>query len=539
MSAPGPGVHPDPGAAGGVPRVEPAGVAALRADLDSAGYTVDGAVELLGPLAAAALAREQPLPARRACAAVLREGAGGSRAARATLIRLFTLGGVVDPAELDAALPRLTAAGAARLGLVARADGAAAQPGPAATGDRDGLVATVDLRPYGDGRHTWWVVSDRSELATGHPVAPDHVLGLGGASATLAAWTPRRPVASALDLGTGCGVQSLHLATHAREVTATDISSRALGFTSFTAALSGQSWRLLAGSLLEPVAGQRFELVVSNPPFVITPRISQVPTFTYRDGGRVGDGVVAELVTGMGEVLEPGGVAQFLANWEVGQGRDWRERVGSWVRASGLDAWVVQRDVQDGAQYAELWARDGGHRGDSAASAGMYETMYAAWLDDFEARGVAGVGFGVITLQRPATPRAPFVDLIEASGPVAPVMGPAVDAGLAARTWLAEHDERELLARHWRLAGDVTQERHYRPGEDDPAVIQLRQGGGLGLTRRLDTVDAAYAGVADGQLSAEQAATAIAAVMGAPVDTVRASLAATVRECVRDGFLVD
>lgn len=145
----------------------------------------------------------------------------------------------------------------------------------------------------------------------------------------------------------------------------------------------------------------------------------------------------------------------------------------------------------------------------------------------------------MITLQRPATPRAPFVDLIEASGPVAPVMGPAVDAGLAARTWLAEHDERELLARHWRLAGDVTQERHYRPGEDDPAVIQLRQGGGLGLTRRLDTVDAAYAGVADGQLSAEQAATAIAAVMGAPVDTVRASLAATVRECVRDGFLVD
>lgn len=516
-----------------VPIADPAGIAALRADLESVGYTVDGAHDLLGPLAAAALDREQSLPARRVLARRVREAVlpnDSREVARAWLIGLFSLGASIYGPALDAALPRLGAAGAVRLGLV--------RPSTVA-GE---LVAAVDLRPYGDETHTWWLASDCSELATGAPVAPDHVLGIGGASATLASWTPRRPVTRALDLGTGCGVQALHLATHAASVTATDLSERAVAFARFNAALNHQDWRLLTGSMLEPVAAERFDLVVSNPPFVITPRTADLVQFTYRDGGRVGDAIVAELIgaagSGVGEVLEPGGVAQFLANWEVGDGADWRDRVRAWVEASGLDAWVVQRELIDPAQYAELWGRDGGHVAGSSESGAAFEAMYAAWLDDFEARGVAAIGFGVITLQRPQRARRPFVDLVEVLGPVAPVMGPVVDAGLAARTWLAEAGDAEVLARHWRPASDVTQEQHYRPGEADPAVILLRQGGGLGLAHRLDTVDAAYVSVADGELSADQAAVAIAAVLDADAEAVRAQVAATVRLLVRDGLLV-
>ena len=72
--------------------------------------------------------------------------------------------------------------------------------------------------------------------------------------------------------------------------------------------------------------------------------------------------------------------------------------------------------------------------------------MYAAWLTDFAARGVVSIGFGVVTLQRPATDRAPWRDLVEVTGPVASPMGPAVLAGVRARTWLAEHDDEEVLA---------------------------------------------------------------------------------------------
>src|SRR5206468_7044146 len=104
-----------------------------------------------------------------------------------------------------------------------------------------------------------------------------HVLGVGGASLMLARCAFRRPVGRVLDLGTGCGVQALHAARHAGSVTATDVSARALAFAAFTLALNGVRAQLRQGDLLEPVRGEVFDQVVSNPPFVITPRAAGVP----------------------------------------------------------------------------------------------------------------------------------------------------------------------------------------------------------------------------------------------------------------------
>ena len=286
--------------------------------------------------------------------------------------------------------------------------------------------------------------------------------------------------------------------------------------------------------MLDPVEGERFELIVSNPPFVITPRGAGVPLFEYRDGGAAGDAVVAGLVRSIGEHLEPGGIAQFLGNWEIVAGADWRDRVSGWVSGTGLDAWVVQRDVQDPAQYAETWARDGGHHSATAE----FAAMYAAWLDDFASRGVTSIGFGVITLQRPASDREPFVFLEEAMGRVAAPMGPSVLTGLRARTWLAEHSDDDLLAIAWRCAPDVTEERHGRPGAPDPSVILLRQGGGLGRAVQLDTAMAAFASVCDGDLTAGQALTAIGSLLGTDDRELRASALPVIRDLVADGLLV-
>lgn len=317
-------------------------------------------------MASAALHREQPLPALLATEPSTPSGANGD--ACGTLVRLFTLGRPVPAAALAGALPTLGVEGAVALGLVrlegGRAGFGAAQPGA----DRQ-AVATCDLRPYGDDAHDWWVASDLSELAVGGPLRADHVLGIGGASTTLASWTVRRPVERALDLGTGCGVQTLHLTGHAGSIVATDISRRALAYAAFNLALAATEQRdadrpgavppldLLAGDLLEPVAGQEFSLVVSNPPFVITPRDEDLTLYEYRDGGRAGDTLVRSLVRQVGSVLEPGGIAQFLGNWEVPTGRTWREVWGEWLDEQArdgvaLDAWVVQRESQDPAEYA-------------------------------------------------------------------------------------------------------------------------------------------------------------------------------------------
>ncbi len=494
-----------------VPVVDEDLVARLRSDLTAADFTVTGTLDVLGPLASGALGREQPLPARRVASA--------SATPAATLIRLFTLGDPVDVAEVDRALPTLRLAGAIALGLV--------------TEEGDGVVARCDIRPYASDDRHWWVASDLAEVATGSPVREDHVLGVGGASTTLAQWTIRRPVASALDLGTGCGVQALHLGHHADRIVVTDLSERALAFARFNAALNECTWDVRPGSMLEPVEGERFDLVVSNPPFVITPRSGEVPLFEYRDGGAAGDAVVAGLVRSVGEHLEPGGVAQLLGNWEVPRGSSWTERVGSWLEGAGVDAWVVQREVQDPAEYAETWSRDGGHHAGTAD----FDAMYAAWLDDFASRDVEAIGFGVITLHRPATDREPFVDLMDERGPVPAAMGEVVQVGLESRTWLAEHSDDEVLDRAWKATPDVTEERHTLPGASDPSVIVARQGGGLGRVIRLTTVTAAYLSVADGELTPRQAVGAIAGILELDPDETEREVVAFVRDAAKDGLL--
>ncbi|USQ76696.1 DUF7059 domain-containing protein [Ornithinimicrobium cryptoxanthini] len=491
----------------------------LRADLAQARFTTGHLGELLGAVASAALHRDQPLPALRALER--------SDDPAASLVRLLVLGLVEPEAHLEAALPRTGASGLVDLGIArSAAPTASASSAPS-------LRAICDLRPYGDERHDWWLASDLSETVLGHALPTDHVLGIGGASTTLASWTPRPRVARALDLGTGCGVQALHLSGHVDRIVATDLSSRALGYARFNAGLNGVDLDLRQGSLLEPVSGETFDLVVSNPPFVITPRRPDVPLFDYRDGGAAGDTIVAGLVRDLASVLAPGGIAQLLGNWELGSGEEWSDRVGGWLDGTGLDAWVIQRETQDTAEYAETWARDGGHRPGTAE----FDDLYAAWLDDFAARGIDRIGFGIITLQRPVTDREPFLALKDWATPVAHPSGPAVLAGLAARTWLAEHTDDELLETPWSVPDDVTEERIGRPGDPDPMVIQLRQGAGLRRTVRLDTIAAGLVGASDGDLTARQILSGIAVLTDQPVADLTAGVLPLLRELVADGFL--
>jgi methylase of polypeptide subunit release factors len=496
----------------------PAEAAALRADLEAAGYTVDGVEELLGPVAAAALSREQALPARRA----LR----GRREPTAVLARAFVLGEQVPRGLLDAALPTTGSERLAALGLV----------DVAGAGPDDPVRARVDLRPYAAtdaaGSAEWWVASDLGELATGAALRTDHVLGIGGASTTLAQITVREPTGRVLDLGTGCGVQALHAARHAEHVVGTDVSRRALAFAAFNAALAGVDLDLREGSLLEPVAGERFDLVVSNPPFVITPRSAAVPGYEYRDAGLAGDEVVRRLVRGVAGVLAPGGIAQLLGNWEHLRGVPWQQRVGAWLEGTGLDAWVVQREVSDPAEYAETWIRDGGQPAGPA-----FDAIEEAWLDDFAARGVEAVGFGYVLLRRPATGTPTLRRLEERPGPVHQPLGGHLAACLRTHDLLAGADDAALLAARWRVADDVTEERHHTPGQGDPAVVLLRQNTGFGTVVRAGTVLAAAVGACDGELPLGVIADAVAALCDAPADAVRAEVAAGVRELAADGLV--
>ena len=488
--------------------------ARLRDALRKAAFTADGCLDLLGAGAYAALSRAETVPALRAT-----RGDGPLE----SLVRLFLLQRPVPYAALRKVLPFADEAIAG--GWLLR--------------DGDEVRATVDVRPYaGDGAgEDWWIVSDLGCAvggANGIGTTPgvdraDLVLGVGGASTTLAGITVREPVGSALDLGTGSGVQALHASRHATQVTATDLNPRALHFARLTLALSGAAEPVLRqGSLFEPVGDKRYDLIVSNPPFVISPG----SRFTYRDGGMSGDDLCRTLVQEAGAHLNDGGYCQLLANWQHTDGEDWRERLSSWV-PRGCDAWIVQREVQDVTQYAELWLRDGGdHLADPAA----YAARYDAWLDAFEQRKVKGVGFGWITLRKTGSDR-PAVIAEEWPHPVEQPLGPHIAAWFGRQDFLRTHDDAALLAARFRLAAEVVQEQVGLPGAEDPEHVVLRANRGMRRATKVDTVGAGFAGVCDGSLTAGAILDAIAQLLGEDPVVLRDRTPDAIRMLVEQGFL--
>ncbi|MEU3311124.1 methyltransferase [Streptomyces sp. NPDC006687] len=488
----------------------PERAAELREAFLAAGFTADGLLDLLGAPAYAALARSETVPALRAT----RSHADGPLP---TLVRLFLLQCPVPYVHAAQALPV----------EAALADGWLRREG-------DEVHATVDVRPYGgpDGED-WFIASDLGCAVGGAGGIGSReegvVLGVGGASTTLAGITVRIPVGSALDLGTGSGIQALHAAQHATRVTATDVNPRALEFTRLTLALSGApEAELLTGSLFEPVGDATYDLIVSNPPFVISPGAR----LTYRDGGMGGDDLCRTLVQQAGEHLNPGGFAQFLGNWQHVEGEDWRDRVRSWV-PRGCDAWIVQRDVQDVTQYAELWLRDAGdHRADPAEYAARYED----WLDEFESRKTKAVGFGWITLRR-TDAAEPSIVAEEWPHTVEQPLGETVLAHFARQDYLREHDDAALLAGYFRLTEEVVQEQVGAPGAEDPEHVVLRQNRGMRRATTVDTVGAGFAGVCDGSLSAGRILDAIAQLVEEDPVLLRDRTPEAIRMLVEQGFL--
>ncbi|HSO14340.1 MAG TPA: methyltransferase [Arthrobacter sp.] len=536
----------------------------LATDLRGIGYTVDGVAGLLGPAAHSALARDQLVPALIATDAALQ--AETTTAALAAVVRLWLLAEPQPAATLDAALPGVRAEGLLELGLV--------EPAP------EGRVrAKVDLRPYGwerapedgaqredaqredaqgedaqrentdgSGGAELWVASDLAAHQRPGVLRHDHVLGIGQASTTLVQVTARRHVARALDLGAGCGIQTFHLLHHAEHVTATDISDRALAFTRFNLLLNAGELHLdpadlearvslRLGSLLDPVADEEFELVVSNPPFVITPRSlgeAAADQFTYRDGGLPGDDIVAALVRALPSVLTPGGTAQLLGNWEIPAGAAWAERPQGWA-SPDADVWLIQREQVSPEQYAETWLQDASEARDQR----LYQDSYAAYLDDFASRNVEAIGFGMIWLRRPAEGAPVLTRFEEITYPIEQPVGPHLGAAVERADWLAAHD---LAAAHLLVAPDVTEERHQRPGAEHPGVILLRQGAGLRRTNLLSTELAGFVSACDGDLSVGQIIGALEALLGGGEDwdgeAFRAGLLADVGNLVLDGFLL-
>lgn len=420
------------------------------------------------------------------------------------LVRLFLLGAPVGKDIVDEFLPDSVTGFCTDAGLL--------------LSDGGNVSARVVIIPVED----LLFVSDAFNIL-GTDAAKDFVLPASTHSANfLRLLTMREAVENTLDLGCGCGIHALFAARHSTHVVATDISPQAIRYTRFNALLNGiDNIECREGSLFEPVPNQAFDLIVSNPPFVISPSES----FVYRDNAMELDEFCRALVAEAPRHLKAGAHLQMLCEWVEVEGQPWVERVSDWIR--GCDAWVLHATPLTPASYAQQ--RTGDLSGESVNAGQEPE-----WREYFERHKVRAVHPGMLVLRR--RDGANWLHVHNLPGDVTQAAGEAVASNIAAVDFLEACDDEALLAATFGLSDDLAAEQ-VQSG-DNLAGVRLRLDNGLATEADIDGAVAAFINLFDNERTAGECISEFAKVADAEIDQLTGDLLSIVRVFVSRGFLV-
>jgi methylase of polypeptide subunit release factors len=498
-----PGAEMPPGSAGPLAANDSQSIELFRQALENSNFTESALREALGADMSPHLKRtDRPLYERRLSAGVPLN----------VLIKLFTLQLPVGEEAARRALHPLALESGVALGLVQK------------TGNEVRACASLS---FCDGL---WLAYDASSETTSH-LAADYVLGLNPAAATLAKLAVRRHARLALDVGTGCGVQALLCARHSDHVIAVDTNPRALNYTLFNARLNRlNNVECRLGNLFEPVAGCRFDLIVCNPPFVISPESE----YLFRDSGLPGDKLSEEVVRKVPAYLAEGGFASVLCSWTNDQKEDWSTHVKGWVENNGCDTWLLHGLTQDPLSYAAGWNR------------GLEPAAYGECLDRWQAYykrlGIQALSLGAVVMRRRAgdsnwlrTDKLPENSVDSFSDHILRIV--------RAEDFLRAHaSDESLLAQTYRMAEDqqVRQTFVCRNGKLVLERMEVELIRGLRFRGVLGPSALQLFGLCDGQCTLEQILGKLqsAPVSQTPANDIRRQAAVLARELVSCGFLL-
>jgi methylase of polypeptide subunit release factors len=266
---------------------------------------------------------------------------------------------------------------------------------------------------------------------------PGHVTGPNPAAETLTQLMINTPVSRALDVGTGSGVLALAASTFADHVVATDVNATALDYAGLTAGLSGATnIETREGTLFDPVAHERFGLVVSNPPFLISPETELL----FRHSPMDRDKLSATVVRDAAMHLDEGGYAIVLANWIQEPGGPWADVPASWTRDTGCDTLLLLHGIEDPLAYAVRWNL----RLQQLAPDRFAETL-ASWLEYYRREKIESLASGVVILRRRVGPN--WLHGLEISAETRGTASAHLQAIVAAQDYLARSpSDDELLA---------------------------------------------------------------------------------------------
>ena len=475
----------------------------LRSFFREAGYTESGLEKTLG-------GNYPPSPQLRTNARLLhltREPAPLS-----LLARWFLLGGAVPAALARRTLPEPVVDACLRCGLLVH--------------EGDDLRATAVIASLGE-----LLVASDSFQQLASPLGRDHVLGLNLTAKYLLDFTIRRPVGDLLDLCSGSGIQGLAAARQAERVVCADLSVRALAYAAFNARLNGfENLTCVAGDRFAAVAGQRFDHIVCNPPFVLAPAAE----FVFRDNPLPLDAFVEGLAREAPGHLNPGGYFQMICEWVEVEGESWQERLGRWFEGNGCDVWVLKDYSQDPSLYAQMRLRE-----NLPASEARDEETFGHWMDYYAAHRVVAVHGGLVAMRR--RDGANWLRIDEIAQSYGKDLGNAILAGFEARDFLAAHEDDEaLLGTTPGLAPDCRLHQEHRRAEGgwQPQPLRLEQREGLRRGLNLDPNVAMFLSRFDGRRTVRETLAELAAEADAEPAQVQTEVLQVVRRMIDLGFLL-
>jgi methylase of polypeptide subunit release factors len=372
-------------------------------------------------------------------------------------------------------------------------------------------------------------------VASDHPASIERgdsemVLWPNPTSKFLARFAVRRHSHATLDLGTGSGILSLGAAGHSDVVVATDVNPRVPSFVTFNARLNGiANIEIVMGDGFRPVEGRKFDLILSNPPFFITPKLD----YLFCDNSMELDQLCRHLVQKAPAYLNEGGYMQMLCEWAQVSGQPWEERIAEWLHGTGCDAWVMKGLTQHPEEYAQHRIRE------TTQDTGRDQELYEGYMAYYRDRGVEAIHDGLIVMRRRSgknwvrieeVPKTPNGDL-----------GELVLSTFAAHDLLLEMEtDEKLLAVRPKLAGHVRLEQVCDQAGDrwHAESLTLRLIRGFPFHWSVQPLVAEFLASCDGTRTAEQAIEAFAVDANAPVETVRRECLAMIRKLIERGFVV-
>jgi SAM-dependent methyltransferase len=358
---------------------------------------------------------------------------------------------------------------------------------------------------------------------------PQCVLWPNPTSRLLSRFMVRRPSNLTLDLGTGNGVLALLAAGHSKKVIATDLNDRAADFAAFNVRLNGlENIEVLTGDAFQPVEGRQFDLVVSNPPFFITPDTR----YLFCDNPLELDRMCRKLVRDAPGHLSEGGYFQMLCEWAQLHDQPWEERVSEWFDGIGCDAWVMKGHSQDPGEYAQERIRETNPSPERDAE------LYDSYMTYYRDRGVEAIHDGMVAVRKRSGKN--WVLIEEVSQTPKDPFGQSVLDRFEARHFLQEHaDDEQILQTRPKLSPDIRLEEVLRhtDGKWQVASLNLRLAKGLPYSTTVQPLVVEFLSGCDGSKTMGELVADLSTKVSAPADQVQKECTAIARVLIDRGFL--